>query len=233
VTLFLIIFWILLISACTVAAAWYARTFARPDALIAFYVLFVITANLAAQKIVAYDLGFMTFFAPAATLIFAVTFLLTDIVNEKFGRAETLRMIWIAFTAQLIFLALSYMVLKATPAPFFTNQAAFETIFSNVPRVALASLVSFIISESLDAYIFQWFRDLTKGKQLWMRNVFSSIPSMAVDSVVFITLAFYGTTDIAPLIIGLIVIKWLVGIIDIPFMYFARFALGAEKIVRL
>src|SRR5262249_43583655 len=149
---------------------------------------------------VNFDLGFISFFAPAATLIFAVTFLLTDIVNEKFGRAETQRMIWIAFAAQIVFLALSYMVVRATPAPFFSNETAFDSIFSNVPRVAVASLISFILSESLDAYIFQWFRELTHDKQLWMRNAFSSLPSMLVDSIVFITLAFYGTTPIMPLI---------------------------------
>lgn len=228
-SLIVLLVWAALMSACAVGAAWYARRFARADALIALYVLIVVSANLVAAKIVSFDLGFMSFFAPAATLIFSITFLLTDIVNERFGRAETQRMIWIAVFAQLVFLAISYMVIQATPAPFFGNQAAFEIILSAVPRIALASIVTFIVSESLDAYIFARLKRYTAGKHLWMRNAFSSLPAMAIDSVLFVTLAFYGTMEILPLITGLIVIKWIIGILDIPFMYLARAVLGSAS----
>ncbi len=228
-TLGLIILWIIVISLFAVGAAFYARVTERADAIVALYVTLVITSNLVASKIVGFDVGITTLFAPAATLLFSVTFLLTDIVSEKFGRSATQRMIFIAFFAQLAFLVFSYIALIATPAPFFAGQAAFEAVFSAVPRIAAAGLITFLISESLDAYLYQWFRLKTHGRHLWLRNAFSSIPAMLLDSALFVSLAFYGTTPILPLIIGLTAIKWIVAIIDIPFMYVARSVIKANR----
>ncbi len=228
-TIGLILLWIGVISLIGVGAAYYARITDRADAIVALYVTLVITSNLVASKIVGFDLGFTTLFAPGATLLFSVTFLLTDIVSEKFGRAATQRMIFIAFLSQIAFLIFSYIAVSATPAPFFTGQAAFEAVFASVPRIAAAGLVTFLISESLDAYLYQWFRLKTHGRHVWMRNAFSSIPAMLLDSVLFVTLAFYGVTPILPLIIGLTAIKWIVAVIDIPFMYIARAVIGAGK----
>ncbi len=221
-TLELVVLWIGVISLFAVGAAWYARITDRADMIMALYVTLVLISNLVASKIVGFDVGFATFFAPAATLLFSVTFLLTDIVSEKFGRSATQRMIFIATLSQIAFLVFSYIALHSTPAPFFAGQAAFETVFSAVPRIAAAGLITFLISESLDAYLYQWFRLKTHGRHLWMRNAFSSIPAMLLDSALFVTLAFYGTTPILPLIIGLTVVKWIVAVVDIPFMYAAR-----------
>jgi queuosine precursor transporter len=86
----------------------------------------------------------------------------------------------------------------------------------------LASWIAFLISENVDAIIFSWFKKLTNGKHLWARNVFSSIPAMALDTFIFVTIAFYATAPLLPLITGVLVLKWLVGIVDIPFMYLNR-----------
>ncbi|MDO8495636.1 MAG: queuosine precursor transporter [bacterium] len=227
----LAIFWIIIISAFVLLGAWYARRHNRPDALTALYVTLVVFANIAASKTIAFDFGFTTFFTPAAVLIFSVTFLLTDIVNEKFGKKETQRMILIALFAQIALVLFSYLILKAPSAPFFQNQAAFEAVLGTVPRIVLASLIAFYVSENLDAHLFHWIKKLTGGKHLWMRNAFSSLPSMVVDSIIFVTIAFYGLMPIMPLIIGLSVVKWLVGIIDIPFMYLSRAILGKQKAI--
>lgn len=225
-TLSLTLLWIAIISLFAVGGAWYAKRYNRSDALLAFYVTLVVISNIIASKTIAFDLGFGTFFAPGAVLLFSVTFLLTDIVNEKFGRKETQRMIWLALGTQIALIAFSYLIVHAVPAPFFTGQEAFALVFGTVPRIVIASLITFFISENLDTYLFQWFKKATGGKHLWMRNAFSSLPAMLVDSVLFVTLAFYGVMPIVPLIIGLTVTKWLVGVIDIPFMYISRAVLG-------
>jgi queuosine precursor transporter len=225
----LILLWTVAVSLCALGAAYYARKTGRADAIIALYVTLVVASNLVASKIVGYDIGFTTLFAPGATLLFSVTFLLTDIVNEKFGRQETQRMIYIAVFAQLAFLLFAYIAVSATPAPFFAGQAAFESVFAMVPRIAAAGLITFLVSESLDAYLYQWFRLKTHGRSLWLRNAFSSVPAMLLDSTLFVILAFYGTTPILPLIIGLTSIKWIVAVIDIPFMYAARAVLGTNR----
>jgi uncharacterized integral membrane protein (TIGR00697 family) len=158
-----------------------------------------------------------------------VTFLMTDIVNEKFGRKETHKMIMIAFATQVALAFFSWLVVSLNPAPFWSGQESLAFILGQVPRIVLASWAAFLISENLDAVIFSWFKKLTKGNHLWMRNAFSSLPAMALDSVIFVTIAFYGLQPIGAVILGLIVVKWVIGIIDIPFMYLNRWVMYWRK----
>lgn len=89
----LILIAILVITAFTITGSYYARRFNKPDGLIALYVLFTTLSQIMAAKIATYDLIFTTVTAPAAVLVFAVTFLITDIVNEKFGQKQVHEMI--------------------------------------------------------------------------------------------------------------------------------------------
>ncbi|MEK6891517.1 MAG: queuosine precursor transporter [Nanoarchaeota archaeon] len=226
INLFLVIIWILIISAFSIFGSIYTKKYNRPDAIIGLYVAIVLISNIVAYKIAAFNLGFTTFYATSATIIFAVTFLLTDMVNEKFGRKETQKMIFIAFISQVAVAVFILISIYIDPAPFWQDQEAFSKILGFAPRIMIASWVAFLISENVDAYIFSWFKKTTKGKHLWMRNVFSSIPSMALDTIIFVVIAFSGIQPLMPLIIGVIVIKWLVGIIDIPFMYLNRWIMN-------
>jgi len=227
IQIIILILWILLVTSFTLIGSWYARKYNKADALIALYTSLIIFSNIVAVKIAEFDL-LKTFYAPAAIIIFSVTFLLTDIVNEKFGRKETHKMIFIAFFAQIAVTLFSFLVISLKPAPFWENQKAFELLLGQVPRIVVASWIAFLISENLDAIIFAWFKKLTKGKHLWMRNILSSVPAMLVDSVFFISIAFFGTISFAQLlslIIGQVIIKWFVAIVNIPFMYTNRYIL--------
>jgi hypothetical protein len=225
-TLFLLIIWAIAVSAITLGGSWYVRKYNRPDLLIALYVTFVLVAQILAVKISEFNLGFAVFYVPAGVIVFSITYLLTDVVNEKFGRRETHRMIFIAFISQAAMTLFIWLGIKINPAPFWGLQESWSQIFGLVPRIALASWVSFLISENTDAVIYSWFRKITNGKYLWMRNAFSSLPSLALDSFIFITLAFWGIVPIWPLILGQIVLKWIIGIIDIPFMYANKAVMG-------
>jgi len=220
--LLIILLWIILITSFSLFGSWYARKYNKPDALIGLFVSFVLISNIIAYKIVSFDFGFVTFFATSATLIFSVTFLLTDIVNEKFGRKETQKMIFIAFMTQIASALFIYLAISLKPAPFWPDQEIFKQIIGFAPRIMLASWIAFLVSENIDAYIYSWFKNKTNGEHLWMRNVFSSLPSMVLDTIIFVTIAFYGVQPLGPLIFGVIVIKWFVGIINIPFMYLNR-----------
>jgi len=222
----LILIWAIVISAFTIFGSWYARKYNKSDALVGLYVIFIALSQILASKIALFDFGFAQFTAPAAVLIFAVTFLMTDIVNEKFGRKETHKMILIAFVTQVAMIVFIYIGNYLTPAPFWENQDAWVSIFGLVPRITLASWIAFLVSENLDAYLFAVLKKITKGKHLWLRNVGSSIISLSVDTVLFITLAFYGTgVPLWALMIGQFVTKYLVAIVDIPFMYLNRWVM--------
>jgi len=225
-SIYLIILWIVGITSFTLVGSWYARKFNKSDLLIAFYVTFVLSAQILAVKISAFNLGLKTFFVPSGILVFSITFLLTDIVNEKFGRKETQKMILIAFITQIAMVFFFWLGVKLPPAPFWQIQDVWQQIFVLVPRITIASWMAFLISENFDAVVFSWFKKRTKGKHLWMRNVFSSMPALALDSIIFVPIAFLGIMPIWPLILGQIVIKWLVGLVNIPFMYLNKWLLG-------
>ncbi|MBU3907282.1 MAG: queuosine precursor transporter [Nanoarchaeota archaeon] len=225
--------WIVLITMFSLFGSWYARKYNKPDALIGLYVAFVLISNIIAYKIAMFDFGFITLFATSATLVFSVTFLLTDIVNEKFGRKETQKMIFIAFITQIAVACFIWLAISLKPAPFWPDQEIFAKIIGFAPRIMLASWIAFLISENADAYLFSWFKKLTNGKHLWMRNVFSSIPSMALDTFIFVTIAFYGVQPLWTLITGVLVLKWLVGIVDIPFMYLNRWIMCQEPYTKV
>lgn len=203
--------------------SWYVRKYKNPDAFIWLYVTIIVLSNIIAYKIAAFDFGFFTLFGPAATIFFSITFLVTDIVNEKFGRKETQKMIYIALFAQLITSIFVFIAINLNSAPFWTDQTNFQKILWSTPRIMLAGWTAFIISESMDAYIFSYLKNLTNWKYLWIRNIFSSIPSMAIDSTIFVTLAFYWITPLLPLIFWAMIIKWIVAVINIPFMYLNRY----------
>ncbi|MBI5306226.1 queuosine precursor transporter [Candidatus Wolfebacteria bacterium] len=227
--LMLLIFWTIGITSFTLLGSWYARKYNRSDLLIGLYVTFVLTAQILAAKISVFDLGFKIFFGPSGVLVFSITYLLTDIVNEKFGRKETQKMILIAFVSQIAMVFFFWLGVKFPPAPFWTIQETWEQIFNLVPRITLASWIAFIITENFDAYVYSWFKKLTNGKYLWTRNAFSSIPALLLDSLIFIPLAFLGVMPILPLIIGQTAVKWLVGLINIPFMYLNKAILGESN----
>lgn len=225
----LIIIWIVSVTNFTLLGSWYAGKYNRSDLLIGLYVTFILAAQILATKIAEFNLGFKTFTGPAGIIIFSVTFLLTDIVNEKFGRKETHKMISIAFISQIAMIFFFWFGTKLPAAPHWTLQTPWEQIFKLIPRITLASWAAFLISENIDAYIFSWFKKITKNKYLWMRNIFSTIPALLIDSLIFIPLAFLGTLPILPLIIGQTTIKWIIGVINIPFMYLNRAILEKNK----
>lgn len=221
-SLSLSIIWIVAISCFTFFGSWYVKKYNKPDLLIGLYVTFVIVAQVLAVKISEFNFGFASFYVPAGVIVFSITYLFTDIVNEKFGRLETHKMILIAFVSQVAMALFFWIGVKMNPAPFWGMQAAWGDIFNLVPRITAASWIAFLVSENTDAVIYAWFKKITHGKYLWMRNAFSSLPCLALDSVIFITVAFLGVAPVLPLIAGQIVIKWLVGIINVPFMYANR-----------
>jgi uncharacterized integral membrane protein (TIGR00697 family) len=218
----LLFLWIISITLFSIFGALYARKYNKPDGIIGIYIAFVLLSNIIAVKIVAFNIGFTVIYATAASIIFPVTFLLTDIVNEKFGRKETHKMIFIAFLAQVAAAFFIFIAIALPSASFWKSQESFQYILGFAPRVMLASWIAFLISENLDAYIFAWFKKVTRGKHLWSRNLFSTIPSMTLDTIIFVTIAFYGIQPLLPLIFGVLLIKWIVAIFDIPFIYINR-----------
>lgn len=226
----ILLVWVITIFISTIFISQYIKTQQKEDVAIAFYVLFITISQIIASKIGDFSIGTFQITAPAAVLIFPFTFQITDMVNENFGRKRTHRMIFIAFITQILMSIFIWFSIEIIPAPFWGGdptkaQQYWISFFGSTLRITAASWIAFIITENLDAVIYAKLKKLTKDKNLWIRNVFSDIPTLALDSVLFITIAFMGDYPlilIGEMILGQIITKWFFGVIDTPFMYLSR-----------
>ncbi|MBF6634398.1 MAG: queuosine precursor transporter [Planococcus sp. (in: Bacteria)] len=159
---------------------------------------------------------------PAAVIVYVFTFPITDTIAEVYGKEAARQTVTAGFVTQLCALAFIFLAIHLPSAPFFADQASFETIFSAGFRVTLASLVSYFISQNLDVTIFHKLKERHGESKLWVRNNASTMASQLVDTTIFITIAFYGTMPTSALL-GMIatqyVFKWLVAAADTPLVY--------------
>ncbi|MHA2278231.1 MAG: queuosine precursor transporter [Candidatus Kariarchaeaceae archaeon] len=206
----------------------------REDVAIGFYVLFITMSQLLAAKIGDFSIGTLVITAPVAVLIFPFTFQITDMVNENFGQRATHRMIFIAFVTQIFMTIFIWFGIEISSAPFWgfdfgsnpaEAQRFWASFLGSTLRITAASWIAFLVTENLDALFYAEIKKYTKGKNLWMRNVFSDIPTLALDSLIFVSIAFGGLFSLDlffSIIWGQILTKWFFGVIDTPFMYLSR-----------
>ena len=230
----ILLIWVITIFISTIFISQYIKIQQKEDVAIAFYVLFITVSQIIAAKIGDFSIGTFQITAPVAVLIFPFTFQITDMVNENFGRKRTHRMIFIAFITQILMSIFIWFSIEIIAAPFWgfdwgSNPTEAQTFWVNflgsAIRITAASWIAFIITENLDALLYAKIKTLTKGKNLWIRNMFSDIPTLALDSIIFISIAFLGDYPlilIGEMILGQIITKWFFGVIDTPFMYLSR-----------
>jgi hypothetical protein len=108
------------------------------------------------------------------------------------------------------------------PAPFWEGQSAYESILGMVPRITLASMIAYLISQHHDVFAFHFWRQKTKGRFLWLRNNASTMVSQALDTGLFIPIAFWGTVStevLTEMLLTQYVIKLIIAAGDTPFCY--------------
>ncbi|SMG48139.1 queuosine precursor transporter [Dethiosulfovibrio salsuginis] len=181
----------------------------------------VILANIQVVKLVS-------LFGITATLgniVYASAFLVTDILSENHGKEDAKQAVYIGFFSLIATTVIMNLALQFTAHPDDFAQGAMETIFKIMPRLAIASLIAYGLSQMHDVWAFHWWREKTNGKHLWLRNNLSTLVSQALDSVVFTFVAFYGTLPLGVLweiFISTYVLKFIVAACDTPFVYLAR-----------
>ena len=220
----ILLVWVVVIFISTVVISQYIKTQKREDVAIAFYVLFMTMSQILAAKMGDFSIGSLTITAPVAVLIFPFTFQITDIVNENFGQKATHRMIFIAFITQIFMTIFIWFSIEMPGGPYWgvDDQSYWTSFLGSTVRITAASWIAFLITENLDALLFAKLKSFTKGKHLWVRNVFSDIPTLALDSLIFVSIAFGGVFPIWSIIWGQTLTKWFFGVMDTPFMYLSR-----------
>ena len=181
------------------------------------FVVGLVISNIVAAKVVS----FWGLVAPAAIVIYPITFLITDIVGELWGRNEANRTVRLGLICQVFSLFLIAAAIALPVAPFADNQAAFVAILGNTFRMVLASLVAYMAAQSWDVFVFHRLKEHTAlGKHKWLRNNASTMSSQMIDTLIFITIGFYGVVpDIWVMVFSQYIIKFVFALIDTPIFY--------------
>ncbi|WP_143742861.1 queuosine precursor transporter [Maricaulis sp. W15] len=199
------------------------------------FMVSLVLAAITAVKIQAFHLGPLTVLVPAGTLAFGLTYLATDVISEVWGRGYALCVVISGVLMRfLILILLLYAMHAEAVFPFITTggswtdaqQAAFVDVLSSGNRTNFAGMVAFGISALADVMIFHHFREKDAGKnRLWLRNNISTMVSQTFNSAIFISVAFAGVQTwsvIGSLILGQVIVKLLVAVIDTPLVYLLR-----------
>lgn len=201
--------------------------------LIAWVAIGTIIANI--QVIKTVDI-----FGISATLgnvIFASIYLATDILNDIYGRKVAKRAVWLGFSSTLVMIIVMQMSLHFIPAPEDVSQKALSTIFDLVPRIALGSIIAYIIGQHVDVFIFSMIKKVFQSDKTFIIRAYgSTVLSSIIDTALFVTIAFIGTLPasvVFEIFITTYVLKLVSTIFNVPFGYIAKSFYRKGKIQKL
>ncbi|HDG62582.1 MAG: VUT family protein [Thermotogae bacterium] len=165
------------------------------------------------------------FTATLGNVLYASIFFATDILSEMYGKKEAKKGVLLGFVTLIVATLWMQIALFFKPSPHDTMDPALKKIFSIMPRITIASIIAYLLSQFHDVWAFHFWKRKTKGKFLWLRNNASTMVSQAIDTVVFTTIAFLGTVSTSTFLSIMLTtyfLKWLVALFDTPFLYLAR-----------
>jgi uncharacterized integral membrane protein (TIGR00697 family) len=173
------------------------RPFRYFDLVMAAFVTILLLSNvIGAGKVATIDLpGIGAWPFGAGILFFPLAYVIGDVLTEVYGFARARRCIWAGFAALLFMAFMAQVVVALPPAAGWDGQAAYEKVFGQVPRIALASIVAFWAGEFVNSVVLAKMKLWTKGSHLWSRTIGSTVVGQGVDSLIFYPLAFWGVWD--------------------------------------
>jgi uncharacterized integral membrane protein (TIGR00697 family) len=183
--------------------------------LVSMFVGALVISSVLASKIIS----IFGLFVPAGVLAYCITFVVTDVISEIWGKGRANRVVFSGFIALLVTFLLIRIALAWDAAPFWTEEKAFSSVLGSTSRIIIASFIAYLVSQFHDVWAFHIWRRVTRERHLWLRNTASTVVSQFIDTVIFITIAFYGTMPVFPLIKGQYLIKVLIALLDTPFVY--------------
>ncbi|MFW6368757.1 MAG: queuosine precursor transporter [Spirochaetota bacterium] len=193
-----------------------------PVGLIAWMAVSGILANIQVVKTI--EIFGLT--ATLGNIVYASSFLATDILSDKYGKGPARVSVFTGFTTLIAGTLIMSLALVFEPAGSDSTQGALETIFTVLPRITLASVAAYLVSQLHDVWAFQFWKQRFPGlRGLWIRNNLSTMVSQLVDTVIFTTIAFAGVfplTIFLEIALTTYVLKWLVAALDTPFVYIAN-----------
>jgi queuosine precursor transporter len=191
--------------------------------LAVLFITSLIACNLIANKFVEVDFGFYVFTLSAGVLPYPITFLITDVLSEIYGRQKTNQVVFMGFAALLFTLFILWLgSLFPSIASSPVSDQLYQTAFGNSWRVIAASMVAYLFAQFIDVRLFHFWKKLTKGKHLWLRNNASTILSQLVDTALVVSVLFLGDLELGQ--IGSFIrdgwaFKTICALLDTPIFY--------------
>lgn len=193
------------------------------NGLYAFAVFGTLLGNIAVCK----NVDIFGVATTAGNVLYASTFLVTDILSEKYGRKDATKAVAYSFSIMILWMLGTQLILWFTPnANDYINESL-KTVFGLVPRITVASLMGFVCSQNIDVFLYHfiWKRTGSGKSKLWLRNNGSTLTSQLIDTVIFTFTAFWGVypNDVfVSILLTTYLFKAAVALMDTPFMYIAR-----------
>ena len=197
--------------------------------LAGIFVASLVSCNLIFQKFFQIDIwvpfyGNYTFQQSVGLLPYPITFIVTDIISEIYGKRKANDVVTTGLIASLFMLLIVTISDIIPSAPFGIGSEIFSKVFGLSSAAVFASMLAYLIAQLVDIRIYHFWKKLTKGKLLWLRNNFSTFSSQFIDSCLVIgLLCFFDILSwdlFWGLVLSAIIFKVFVALIDTPFLYF-------------
>ncbi len=221
------VLWFVLMLACFAGITLAYRLFGKTG-LYVWVAMAIILANIQVAKLIRF-FGLVT---AMGNIIYGTTFLATDILTEKYGARAARRAVFIGFFALIATTVIMQITLMFEPDEADTLSPALEQIFSFMPDVLVASLTAYFISQLHDIWAFEFWKRVTRGKYLWLRNNASTMVSQLIDNATFTFLFFVvfnpdfvssiGYQGIFEIFLTSYIMKLIVAVCDTPFVYISK-----------
>ena len=191
--------------------------------LTGIFIASLVTCNLIANKFVTVDLGFKIFIVSAGILPYPLTFLVTDLISELYGQKKANLVVFSGFIASLFVLLFLWLGGQFNAIPdSLVNDSTYDAVFRNAWRLIGASMIAYLFAQFVDVRIFHFWKKLTDGKHLWLRNNGSTIASQLIDTTLVICILFVGVWNADQILSAIIdgwVFKMLMALLDTPIIY--------------
>lgn len=212
------LYWIIALIISYVGVLMFYKFFGKVG-LFVWIALATIVANIQAVKLVNL-IGFET---ALGTIAYATTFLVNDILNEKYGRGTARKGIILGLSVMVTVAILMSIAILYTPSLNDFGAGSLSTIFTLNIRITIASIIAFVVSQYNDTWLYDKLKQ--KFKPLWIRNNFSTIISQLIDTLIFVSITYIGILPLDIVLsigISMYVLKFITSLFDTPFMYIAN-----------
>ncbi|NPA38723.1 MAG: queuosine precursor transporter [Candidatus Nanohaloarchaeota archaeon] len=225
---------IAIIAGNVVLFAYFSARYKSKSFLFAALATYLVVANIIAFRLVKVGPAII----PSAIIIYSLTFLISDFLSEKFGKKEAKQAIIAGFVLNILVVVVTYFITKLPYPEFAQTQAEiFSQVFSYTPRIVIGSLIAYIVSQHISIHLYHALKTKTKGKYMWLRNNLSTWTAQLFDTLLFITIAFYGILPfnvLQNMIFYHYLAKIIIAVLDTPFLYastyiYDKFSISKQK----